>query len=145
MAQQLMENDPKQRPLPDLLRELSQELTTLVGKQVELAKVELSEKAKEAGRGAGMFGGAGLFGLLALGTLSAAVILGLSEVLPAWLAALGVSAVYALLAGILFSRGKAKVSKVSPAPQQTLDTAKQSAQEMQSSWAQGRANPAGGK
>lgn len=134
-----LEHDHRQRPLPELLREVSEELTTLVGKQVELAKVELSEKAKEAGQGAGMFGGAGLFGLLALGTLSATVILGLSTFLPAWVSALIVSVLYGVIAGVLFTRGKAKVSKVSPVPAQAVDSAKQTAQEIGSSWARGRA------
>lgn len=140
MAVREMKPDEKERPLPELLREVTQELTTLVGKQVELAKVELSEKAREAGQGAGIIGGAGLFGLLALGTLSAALILGLSAFLPDWAAALLVSLLYALIATVLFSRGKQKVSKASPvAPQQTIDAAKETAQELQSSWAKGRA------
>jgi uncharacterized membrane protein YqjE len=143
MAVEQMEPDQRERPLPDLLRELSQELTTLVGKQVELAKVEISEKAKEAGQGAGMFGGAGLFGLLALGTLSAALILGLAEFLPAWISALAISAVYGVIAGILFSRGKAKVSKIAP-PQQTIEAARDTAQEIGASWTKGRSSPAGG-
>lgn len=145
MAVEQMEPDQRERPLPDLLRELSQELTTLVGKQVELAKVELSEKAKEAGQGAGMLGAGGIFGLLALGTASAAIILGLSDFLPAWLAALAVSALYGIVAGILFSRGKAKVAHVSPAaPEQAMEMARQTAGEIGSSWTQGRTSPAGG-
>jgi len=143
MAVQEIDRDQKERPLPELLREVSQEITTLVGKQVELAKVELSEKAKEAGQGAGMFGGAGLFGLLALGTLSAAVILGLATFLPDWAAALIVSVVYGLIAAVLFARGKAKVSKASPmVPQQTVEAAKDTAQELQSSWSRGKASSA---
>lgn len=138
-----MEPDQRERPLPDLLRELSQELTTLVGKQVELTKVEISEKAKEAGQGAGMFGGAGLFGLLALGTLSVALILGLAEFLPAWVSALAISAVYGVIAGILFSRGKARWSKIAP-PQQAIEAARDTAQEIQASWTKGRSSPAGG-
>lgn len=141
-----MEQDQRERPLPELLRELSQELSTLVGKQVELAKVELSEKAKEAGQGAGMFGGAGLFGLLALGTLSAALLLGLAEFIPGWVAAFLVSLTYGLIAAILFGRGKMKVGKASPVvPQQAMDTASETVQELQSSWTKGRASPAGGR
>lgn len=140
MATQQIEEDQRQRPLPDLLRELSTELTTLVSKQLELAKVELSEKAKEAGQGAGMFGGAGLFGLLALGTLSAALILGLSEFMPGWTAALAISALFGAVGGVLFSRGKAKVGKATPmAPQQTIQVAQDAAHDIQDSWLRGRA------
>ena len=56
------ENDLRDRPTGELLRQLSDETTALVKQEVELAKAELQEKGKQAGIGAGMFGGAGLFG-----------------------------------------------------------------------------------
>jgi hypothetical protein len=76
--------------------------------------------------GAGMFGGAGLFGLYAVGALTATIILGLATVLPGWLAALIVTVVYAAIAGVLALRGKAQVKAATPPlPEQAVDTTKE--------------------
>ena len=64
-------NDLRERPTSELLRQLSDQTTTLVRQEIELAKLELNEKGKKAAKGAGMFGGAGLFGLYAVGALTA--------------------------------------------------------------------------
>src|SRR5215204_5805588 len=63
----------------ELLKQFSQDASTLIRKELELAKAELTEKGKQAGKGAGMFGGAGLFGLGAFGALTAFLILVLAE------------------------------------------------------------------
>ncbi|HVD58973.1 MAG TPA: phage holin family protein, partial [Thermoleophilaceae bacterium] len=63
------QNELRERPTGDLLKELSDHTTTLVKQEIDLAKAELSEKAKKAGQGAGMFGGAGLFGVFAFAAL----------------------------------------------------------------------------
>ena len=60
----------------ELVADLTQELTTLVHQEIELAKAELAEKGKRAGLGAGMFGGAGLLVVLGLGCLTAAAVVG---------------------------------------------------------------------
>jgi uncharacterized membrane protein YqjE len=114
------------RPVPELLRQLSDQTATLVRQELELAKVELTEKGKQAGIGAGMFGAAGLVGLYALGALTAAVILALSLAMSGWLAALIVAAVYGAVAGILALTGKNRVQRgVPPTPEQTVETVKQ--------------------
>ena len=51
--------DLRDRSLGELLRQLSGETTRLVHQELELAKAELQQKGKQAGAGAGMFGGAG--------------------------------------------------------------------------------------
>jgi uncharacterized membrane protein YqjE len=104
----------RDRPVADLLKDLSNQTATLVRKELELAKLELSEKGKRAGLGAGMLGGAGLFGLLALGALTACFILALAEAVGAWVAALIVTAVYAAIAGVLALTGKSKVQQATP-------------------------------
>src|SRR5687767_3289623 len=76
------------RPVGELLKQLSDQTATLVRQELDLAKVELAEKGKRAGLGAGMFGGAGLFGALALGALTACAILALDTAMVAWLSAL---------------------------------------------------------
>src|SRR5690349_11407178 len=92
---------PSDASVGELTRRLTEQTTRLVRQEVELAKAELGEKAKRAGAGAGMFGGAGLLGLFALGALTAAAILGLATAVAPWLAAVIVAAVYAVIAGVL--------------------------------------------
>src|SRR6476659_11474443 len=88
----------RDQPVGDLVKQLSEQTSTLVRKEVELAKAELAVKGKRAGIGAGMFGGAGLFGLFALGALTAGLILLLATAMTAWLAALIVAVVYGAVA-----------------------------------------------
>ena len=80
------------RPIGELLKQLSQETTTLVRQELELAKAEMREKAGKAGPGFGMWGAAGVTALLALGSLTAFLILALDGAMPNWLAALIVAA-----------------------------------------------------
>jgi MFS family permease len=112
--------------LADLARQLSNQTTDLVRHEVELAKAELRVKGKRAGVGASMFGGAGAFGLYALGALTAAIIAGIAEVLPVWASALIVAALYGAIAGILALRGKKKVQQASPPlPEETVQSVKE--------------------
>jgi Putative Actinobacterial Holin-X, holin superfamily III len=116
----------KQRPIGELLKQLSQETATLVRQELELAKAEVTEKGKTAGIGAGFIGAAGIAGLAALGAFTAFLILLLALVLPAWAAAVIVAAVWGAVAGVLALRGKQKVQEASPpVPQQTVETLKE--------------------
>ncbi len=110
----------------ELTRRLSDETTRLVRAEVELAKAELAAKGKRVGVGAGMFGGAGLVGLYALGALTAAVILALSTAVAGWLAAVIVAVVYAAVAGVLALRGKSQVqSATPPVPERAVESVKE--------------------
>lgn len=114
------------RSTAELLRELSEQTGDLVRKEMELAKAELREKGKAAGLGAGMFGGAGLVALYAVGALTACAILALAIVVDAWLAALIVGVGYAALAGILALTGKKKVEQaIPPVPEQAIESTKE--------------------
>src|SRR3954462_14924351 len=77
----------RDRPAGELMKQLSDQTTTLVRKEVELAKAELALKGKKAGRGAGMFGAAGLFGFFAFAALTATLILALATAVAPRLAA----------------------------------------------------------
>jgi Putative Actinobacterial Holin-X, holin superfamily III len=115
-----------ERPVGELMKELSEQTTTLVRKEIELAKAELSAKGKKAGLGAGMFGGAGLFGLFCFGALTTTFILALATAVAAWLAALMVTAVYGAIAGVLALQGKSKVQAATPpVPEQAVDSTKE--------------------
>ena len=119
-------DDLRDRSLGELLKQLSQETTRLVHQELELAKAELTQKGKQAGMGAGMFGGAGALGLAALGALTACFILALNAVMPAWLAALIVAVVYGIIAFVLVKQGQARIKRATPpVPEQTIETVKE--------------------
>jgi uncharacterized membrane protein YqjE len=118
--------DLRDRSLGELLKQLSEQTTRLVHQELELAKAELQQKGKQAGQGAGMFGGAGALGLAALGALTACFILALNAVMPAWLAALLVAVVYGIIAFVLVKQGQARMKRAGPpVPEQTIETVKE--------------------
>jgi MFS family permease len=126
MADHLGTNDLRERPTSELLKQLSDQTTALVRQEIELAKLEFREKGKKAGLGAGMFGGAGVFGLYAVGALTATIILALATFLPGWVGALIVTVIYGVIAGVLALRGKARVKDAAPLmPEQAVDTTKE--------------------
>ncbi len=132
-----MENGTQAREasIGELVKQLSEQTSRLARQEVELAKVELQEKGKRAGLGAGMFGGAGIFGLYALGALVAAGILALATAVTAWLAALIVAVVLGAIAGILAIVGKQNVQQATPpVPEQATESVKEDVQ-----WAKTRA------
>jgi Putative Actinobacterial Holin-X, holin superfamily III len=119
-------NDLHGRPVGELLKQLSQETTTLVKQEIDLAKAEMSEKGKQARVGIGMFGGAGVSGLLALTFLSLAAVAALDTGVRTWLAALIVGAVWAAVAGLLALQGRNKVQEATPpAPEQAIESTKE--------------------
>jgi uncharacterized membrane protein YqjE len=119
-------DDPRDRSLGELFKQLSEETTRLVHQELELAKAELTQKGRQAGTGAGMLGGAGALGLAALGALTACFILALNAVMPAWLAALLVAVVYAIIAFVLVKQGQARIRRATPpVPEQTIETVKE--------------------
>jgi nitrate/nitrite transporter NarK len=133
-----VDNELRERPVGELLRQLSQETTTLVKQEIELAKAEMAEKGKKAGIGAGMFGGAGVSGLLALIFLSLALVAALDTATWAWLAALIVGLVWATAAAVLALQGRNKVQQATPpAPEQAIESTKEDVQ-----WAKSQAKSA---
>jgi hypothetical protein len=129
------QNDLRDRSTAELLKQLSDQTTTLVKQEIDLAKAELGEKGKRAGIGAGMFGGAGVAGLLALGALTACIIALLSEAMDVWLAALIVTVVWAAIAGVLALQGRNKVQEAGPpVPEQAKESVKEDVE-----WAKTRA------
>lgn len=113
----------------ELLKRLSEQTSRLVRQEIELAKVEVSEKGKRAGIGVGMFGGAGVVGLFAVGALTTAIIAALSLVMATWLGALIVAVVYGAIAGIAALMGKKQVQQaMPPVPQDSVDSVKEDVQ-----------------
>ena len=98
----------------DLIRRATEQLSTLVRDEIALARAEMTEKLAHAGKGAGLFGGAGVVSLYGVfGLLTGAVLL-LAKVMPAWGAALAVGGALLALAGIMAVAGRGQVKKASP-------------------------------
>jgi uncharacterized membrane protein YqjE len=118
-----------ERSTPELVGDLARQMTTLIHHELELAKVEMSEKGKRAGAGAGMLGGAAVLGLLALGSLTACAIVAFDLVLPLWLAALIVGAALLVLAGIVALVGRVQMRRATPPiPHDAVESSKEDIQ-----------------
>ena len=124
-----MESTTRDRPTGDdrsvgeLVQQLSQQTSTLIRQEMRLAQAELQEKGKRAGRGAGMFGGAGLVALYGVGALIAAVIMLVATALEPWLAAAIVGVVLLAIGGILALVGRSQVKQATPAkPEQAIES-----------------------
>ena len=123
------QQDLRERPIGELMKQLAEETSTLVRQELELAKAEMREKGKKAGTGLGFIGAAGVAALLGLGAFTAFLILALDGAMPNWLAALIVAAVYGAVAGVLAMRGREKVQEVGrPIPEQTQESIQEDVQ-----------------
>ena len=110
--------------LGQLLSEVSRDLSTLIRQEVELAKAEVTDSAKKAGKGAGFLGGAAVAGYFALLFLSICVWWALGRLIGNAWSALIVAVVYGIVAAILALRGRAKLQQIEGVPQ-TAQTVKE--------------------
>lgn len=121
----MAQNDLSDRPVGELVQQLSQQTATLVREELQLAQLEMKEKGKRAGIGAGLFGGAGVIAVYGGGALVATLILVLATFLEPWIAALIVTVVLFAIAGVLALTGKKEVEQATPpAPEQAIDSTK---------------------
>lgn len=114
--------------LGELIGNISNDLSQLFRQEVELAKVEIKQEAAKAGKAAGMLGGAGFAGYLAVVLLSFAAVFGLANVMDAGWAALLVAVVWAVIGAVLFTTGRSRLKTIDPVPHRTVDTLKEDAQ-----------------
>ncbi|MBV9594225.1 MAG: phage holin family protein [Actinobacteria bacterium] len=98
----------------ELVSRLTSDLSTLIRDELRLAQVETTAKAKKAGLGLGLLGGAGVIAGYGTGALIAAAILGLATAMHAWLAALIVGVVLLVVAGLAALMGRRNVSAATP-------------------------------
>lgn len=113
------------RSTAELFTQLSEQTSRLIRQEMALAKAELSEKGKQAGVGAGLLGGAGVSGLLALGALTATAIAALSLAMDTWLAALIVTVIWAAVAGVMALLGRSRVREaLPPVPEDSVESVK---------------------
>jgi len=120
--------DARERPIGELVKDLSQQTSTLVRQEIELARAELQQQGKVAGKGVAMLLGAAVAGLLALGALSAALIALLDKAMATWVAALIVMALWAVLAAVVAKAGQKSLRQATPPAPQTIETVKEDIQ-----------------
>jgi hypothetical protein len=107
----------------ELVGRIGNDLSTLVRQEVELAKAEVRESAKKAGKGAGMFGGAALAGYMVLLFGSVAVWWAIGTQLGLGWSALIVAAIWAVIGAVLAARGRQEIKQVKGIPR-TTETAR---------------------
>ncbi|GAA3383771.1 phage holin family protein [Cryptosporangium minutisporangium] len=113
-------SQPSSRPATEslstgeLVTRLTAQMSTLVRDELALARAELTEKGKKAGKGAGLLGGAGVLAFYGVAALLTAVIAALALALPVWAAALIVAVVLFLVAGVVALLGKKNLAKAGP-------------------------------
>ncbi|MFI9810062.1 phage holin family protein [Streptomyces sp. NPDC052301] len=118
----------------ELVQRASQQLTELVRGELRLAQAEMKEKGKHYGKGGGLFGSAGVVGLLLLQALVATAIAALAVALPVWAAGLIVTAVLGVIAAVLAMSGKKQVDRAGhPRPEQTVENVKADVAEIKES------------
>lgn len=115
-----------ERSLGELVQLATQNLSLLVSQEIALAKAEIKREVSAAGKGAGLFGGAGFTGLLALVFLSIALAFAIGRPTTLGVGFLVVGLLYLLAAVVLALTGKKKLSQVGP-PEKTIETLKDDA------------------
>lgn len=123
------------RSLGEIVGDLSNDLTTLVKQELDLARTEMKEEAAKAGKGAGMLGGAGIAGLLALILGSFALAYLLDNWMPVELAFLIVTVLWAIVGAVLAARGRKELKNAHPQLPETQQTLKEDA-----AWARAQKN-----
>src|SRR3954451_23340225 len=115
--------DNGDKSLGELVQDLSTQTSTLIRQEMRLAQAELTEKGRHAGKGAGMFGGAGVVALYGVGALVAAAVLGLATVPEPWIAPAAIGFGLLLVAGILALTGKRELDEAGPPkPEQAIES-----------------------
>ena len=113
------------RSIGEIVGDISKDMSTLIQQEMDLAKSELKQEASRIGKGAGMFGGAGLAGHFALFFLSFALVYLLDNWMPVELAALIVALVWAMAAAVLAIRGRKEIKEANPQLPTTQQTLKE--------------------
>jgi len=120
--------DAQDRGLGELVKDLASQTSTLVRQEIQLAQAEVTQRGKLAGKGAGMLAGGAVAGLLGLGAFTALLVIALDGALPLWLAALIVTVLWLVVAGVLAQAGKTALKDSTPPAPQTVETVKEDIQ-----------------
>lgn len=118
-------------PVGSLVREVAEDLSTLLRQELQLAKVETKQEVVEAGKAGGAFGGAGLAGWMTVLFASLAVMFALGAVMPLGWAALIVAVIWGIAAAALFVTARNRMRAVNFVPEKTVETVKEDVQWLQ--------------
>lgn len=121
------------RSVAELVRQFSEQTSHLIRDEMRLAQAEMSQKAKHAGIGLGLFGGAGLLAFFGVGALVTCAIAALALVLEVWAAALIVAGALFLLAGLVALLGRGETRQAGPKPERTVANVKRDVEELKES------------
>ena len=119
------DTDVSKQSVGSLISEVTNDLSTLMRQEMDLAKAEIKEEVTKTGKAAGMLGGAGFAGYMLALFLSIAAWWGLANVMDEAWAALIVAAVWGVIAAVLFASGRKKMREVNPKPERTVSTLKE--------------------
>jgi uncharacterized membrane protein YqjE len=120
-----------ERSAGELIKLMSEQVSTLVRDELKLAQLEMTRKGKQAGMGAGMLGGGGVIALYGIGCLIACAIIAISRELTLWLSALIVGVALLAVAGILALTGKTRLQKATPpVPRDAVQSVKADVEEI---------------
>jgi hypothetical protein len=108
-----------------LISEVTSDLSTLMRQELALAKAEMKEEAAKTGKAAGMLGGAGFAGYMAVFFASITLWWALANVMDEAWAALIVTVLWAVAAAVMASMGRKKMREVRPKPEKTIETLKE--------------------
>jgi len=122
------ENAGSPRSIGEIVGDISKDMSTLIRQEMDLAKSELKQEVGKLGKGAGMFGGAGLAGFFTLFFLSLALTYLLDNWLPVELAALIVALLWGTAAAVLALRGRQEIKEANPQLPTTQQTLKEDVQ-----------------
>ena len=136
-------NPPGERPIGELLSDVTSQLQQLVRKEIELGRAEIKQEVDKAVKGVTAFAVAAVVGLLAAIALVFAAAWGLSELVPEGVAFLIVGVLLLAVAGALAAAGKKKVSDVNPVPERTVETVKEDVETAKDSLQRGVQEPVG--
>jgi Flp pilus assembly protein TadB len=115
MADVLNGRQTADRSTAELIQHAAEQTAKLVRDELTLARVELTQKGKHAGIGAGLFGGGGFVAFLGVGALVASAVLLLALAMPAWLAAFIVAIVLFVVAAVFALQGRKQMKEAMPA------------------------------
>jgi len=131
-----MSANPDNQSLGDLFGRVTSDLSTLMRQEMQLAKVEIKQEVRTAGKAGGLLGGGAGAGYMALLFLSAALAILIALIMPSSLSEFAryligfllVGVIYGVAAAVLLNKGREQMKKVDPVPQQTVQTLKEDAQ-----------------
>ena len=118
----------EERPLSDLFRDLMNETKILIQQEIQLLKLEMSQKATQAGKDVAFLAVGGALVYAGLLVLVAAATLGLALIIPGWASALIVGLVVVGIGYGLIQKGISDLKNINPAPQKTIDSVKETKQ-----------------